>query len=145
MIVQLKKMKCTPETNGCASCRVLNLLCRVTDRVTGETHVRGAVGKMMLRIDRLTKTNEDLKRENEQLIQQNALQKRNYDLLETECYLLRSENISVRDELHHTNHPYTDDDAFAGEVCSFFYLWVLVSFWMNATLLRNLGLIRLLG
>lgn len=56
-------MKCTPDVDGCGCCRIPNLACKVTDRVTGETFVRGAAGRMFQEIDRLEKENLDQKQE----------------------------------------------------------------------------------
>ncbi|KGO71912.1 hypothetical protein PITC_026320 [Penicillium italicum] len=69
---KLKKMKCTPDPGGCGCCIVLNIPCKVTDRVTGETSVRGEVGRMRALIGSLTKQAEDLKEQITQLQQKNA-------------------------------------------------------------------------
>lgn len=64
-------MKCTPEPAGCVCCLALNIPCKVTDRVTGETWVRGEAGRMRALIDDLKKQTEDLKEQIAQL--QNCL------------------------------------------------------------------------
>ncbi|KAJ5834723.1 hypothetical protein N7447_000749 [Penicillium robsamsonii] len=69
---KLKKMKCTPDPRGCACCLVLNIPCKVTDRVTGETWVRGEAGQMRDLIERLRKQTENLKEQITQLQQKNA-------------------------------------------------------------------------
>ncbi|KAK4863635.1 hypothetical protein LT330_002413 [Penicillium expansum] len=69
---KLKKMKCTPDLGGCACCLILNIPCKVTDRVTGETWVRGEAGQMRALIESLTKQTEDLKEQITQLQQKNA-------------------------------------------------------------------------
>jgi hypothetical protein len=115
MIIQLRKMKCTPDADGCACCRVLNLPCRVTDRVTGETFVRGAAGKMILLIDNLNKMNGDLKQANELLKQQNAEKERTYQNLESQFYGLRSQYLDLRDELEQErrkNNSFSDQFAY---------------------------------
>ncbi|KAJ5236381.1 hypothetical protein N7489_006472 [Penicillium chrysogenum] len=69
---KLKKMKCTPDPGGCACCLILNIPCKVTDRVTGETWVRGEAGRMRAIIESLKKQTEDLKEQVTQLQQKNA-------------------------------------------------------------------------
>ncbi|KAJ5694532.1 hypothetical protein N7536_004944 [Penicillium majusculum] len=69
---KLKKMKCTPDSAGCACCLILNIPCKVTDRVTGETSVRGETGRMRALIENLKKQTEDLKEQITQLQQKNA-------------------------------------------------------------------------
>ncbi|KAJ5997041.1 hypothetical protein N7499_006642 [Penicillium canescens] len=68
-----KKMRCTPDHTGCASCISQNLSCKVTDRVTGETYVRGEAGRMRLVIERLNDQADNLKREVMRLQQENEL------------------------------------------------------------------------
>ncbi|CAI7581763.1 unnamed protein product [Penicillium glandicola] len=68
---KLKKMKCTPDPEGCACCRILNIPCKVTDRVTGETWVRGEAGQMRATIEKLEKKVTHLQQENARL--QNCL------------------------------------------------------------------------
>ncbi|KAJ6187428.1 hypothetical protein N7519_002336 [Penicillium mononematosum] len=68
---KLKKMKCTPDPGGCACCLILNIPW-VTDRVTGETWVRGEAGRMRAIIESLKKQTEDLKEQVTQLQQKNA-------------------------------------------------------------------------
>ena len=65
-------MKCTPDPGGCACCLTLNIPCKVTDRVTGETWVRGEAGRMRAIIESLKKQTEDLKEQVTQLQQKNA-------------------------------------------------------------------------
>ncbi|KAJ5960099.1 uncharacterized protein N7479_007249 [Penicillium vulpinum] len=69
---KVKKMKCTPDHGGCGCCLVLNIPCKVTDRVTGETWVRGEAGRMWILIENLKRQNEDLKEQVTQLQQKNA-------------------------------------------------------------------------
>ncbi|KAJ5879083.1 hypothetical protein N7455_002548 [Penicillium solitum] len=69
---KLKKMKCTPDSAGCACCLILNIPCKVTDRVTGETSVRGETGRMRALIENLKEQTEDLKEQITQLQQKNA-------------------------------------------------------------------------
>ncbi|KAG0159132.1 Regulatory protein [Penicillium digitatum] len=69
---KVKKMKCTPDPGGCACCLILNIPCKVTDRVTGETWVRGEAGQMRALIDSLKKRTEDLREQITQLQQKNA-------------------------------------------------------------------------
>jgi hypothetical protein len=64
-------MRCTPDHSGCASCISQNLSCNVTDRVTGETYVRGEAGRMRLVIERLNGQADNLKREVTRLQQEN--------------------------------------------------------------------------
>ena len=66
-------MRCTPDHSGCASCISQNLSCKVTDRVTGETYVRGEAGRMRLVIERLNDQADNLKREVTRLQQENEL------------------------------------------------------------------------
>jgi hypothetical protein len=112
-------MKCTPENEGCACCRALNLPCKVTDRVTGETFVRGAAGKMRRMIEDLNKENYDLKRENGLLKQEIAQKDLRYEQLELSCEDLKVRYFQMRDErerkLYKTD-PFSDN--FAYEVCS---------------------------
>ncbi|KAJ5804700.1 uncharacterized protein N7518_001003 [Penicillium psychrosexuale] len=68
---KLKKMKCTPDLRGCGCCLILNIPCKVTDRVTGETWVRGEAGRMCALIENLQKQNMDLKEQIAQLQQKN--------------------------------------------------------------------------
>lgn len=65
-------MKCSPDADGCAACRSLNIPCKVTDLVTGETMVRGEVGQMRELIARLKGRNEHLEGQIVQLQQKNA-------------------------------------------------------------------------
>ena len=65
-------MRCTPDPGGCASCLSLNIPCKVTDRVTGETLVRGEAGQMRAIIESLKKQIEDLKEQTAQLQRKNA-------------------------------------------------------------------------
>lgn len=65
-------MKCTPDPGGCACCLILNIPCKVTDRVTGETWVRGEAGRMRALIENLEKQTKDLKEQITQLQQKNA-------------------------------------------------------------------------
>lgn len=65
-------MKCTPDSAGCACCLILNIPCKVTDRVTGETWVRGEAGRMRALIENLKKQTEDLKEQITQLQQKNT-------------------------------------------------------------------------
>ncbi|OQD66933.1 hypothetical protein PENPOL_c004G09130 [Penicillium polonicum] len=69
---KLKKMKCTTDSAGCACCVVLNIPCKVTDRVTGETWVRGEAGRMRALIESLKKQAEDLKEQITKLQQKNT-------------------------------------------------------------------------
>lgn len=65
-------MKCTPDLRGCGCCLILNIPCKVTDRVTGETWVRGEAGRMCALIENLQKQNMDLKEQIAQLQQKNS-------------------------------------------------------------------------
>ncbi|KAJ5338093.1 hypothetical protein N7452_004821 [Penicillium brevicompactum] len=89
---KLKKMRCTPDVNGCGCCIVLNLPCKVTDRVTGETFVRGAAGKMYQEIYKLQQESID--------------QKMQIAIWQHKCALLEQmvENLQER-----TNTPVSDD------------------------------------
>ncbi|KAJ5163276.1 uncharacterized protein N7500_005106 [Penicillium coprophilum] len=69
---KLKKMKCTPDPEGCGCCLVLNIPCKVTDRVTGETWVRGEAGRMRNLIEKLKTQSENLKEQVTQLQQKNT-------------------------------------------------------------------------
>ncbi|OQD87106.1 hypothetical protein PENANT_c006G08973 [Penicillium antarcticum] len=70
---KVKKMRCTPDHNGCASCISHNVPCRVTDRVTGQTYVRGEAERMRVMINRLSKQADTLQREVAVLQQENEL------------------------------------------------------------------------
>ncbi|KAJ5774304.1 hypothetical protein N7457_009200 [Penicillium paradoxum] len=67
-----KKMKCSPDPGGCASCRSLNIPCKVTDLVTGETMARGEARKMREDIRRLQEQKADLECQIVQLQQKNT-------------------------------------------------------------------------
>ncbi|CAG8055378.1 unnamed protein product [Penicillium salamii] len=89
---KLKKMKCTPDFYGCSCCLALNLPCKVTDRVTGETFVRGAAGRMCQEIDRLR--------------QESVNQKQQIVNWQQKCVELQQSLDSVRGRLA---TPYSDD------------------------------------
>lgn len=118
-------MKCTPDTDGCGCCRALNLQCKVTDRVTGETFVRGAAGRMCLMIENLDKTNGELKRENKLLKQEIAHKDHKNQWLEEKYQELKAQLI-LRDRAQGRemmkNNPFSDD--FAYEVCVLFRLCI---------------------
>ncbi|OOQ90927.1 hypothetical protein PEBR_01888 [Penicillium brasilianum] len=69
---KIRRFKCDPGLTGCLGCLDAGLDCKVTDRVTGETYVRGAAGRMAAEIEALKahvaalqEENNDLKRETE--------------------------------------------------------------------------------
>ncbi|KAJ5748538.1 uncharacterized protein N7511_010234 [Penicillium nucicola] len=68
-----KKMRCTPDHDGCASCITHGLPCKVTDRVTGQTYIRGEAEQMRLRIKALNDQAEELKGKIAVLRQENEL------------------------------------------------------------------------
>jgi hypothetical protein len=70
--MQIRRFKCDPGRTGCLGCLDAGLDCKVTDRVTGETYVRGAAGLMAAEIEALNahvtalqEENSALKRETE--------------------------------------------------------------------------------
>jgi hypothetical protein len=82
-------MRCSPDTNGCAACLACGILCRVTDRVSGETMVRGEIGHMKALIFRLKNKTALLEEQIQQLQQKNSqLQQqmeRSYDSYMDQC------------------------------------------------------------
>ena len=56
-------MKCTPAVDGCSCCDSAGIPCQVTDRVTGETFVRGAAGRMSQEIEKLRQESANQKQE----------------------------------------------------------------------------------
>jgi hypothetical protein len=90
MNIQAKKMRCTPDHNGCASCISQNLPCRVTDPVTGQTYVRGEAGRMRQVIDRLNEQAETLRREITRLQQENELLQSSHMDLKSQLSLYKS-------------------------------------------------------
>ncbi|OGE57814.1 hypothetical protein PENARI_c001G07968 [Penicillium arizonense] len=85
-----KKMRCTPDHSGCASCISQNLSCKVTDRVTGETYVRGEAGRMRLVIERLNGQADNLKREVTRLQQENELLRDSHAELKSRINMYKS-------------------------------------------------------
>lgn len=52
-LFQLRKLRCDPHPDGCAPCTYISKPCCVTDRVTGETYIRGTFKRMQEKIDAL--------------------------------------------------------------------------------------------
>lgn len=85
-------MKCTPDVNGCGCCIGLDLPCKVTDRVTGETFIRGAAGRMRQEIN-------DLQQESRE-------QKRQIENWQHKCALLQQMVEGLQGRM---NTPFSDD------------------------------------
>ncbi|KXG47164.1 uncharacterized protein PGRI_039100 [Penicillium griseofulvum] len=101
---KLKKMKCTPDPGGCACCLILNIPCKATDRVTGETWVRGEAGRMRDLIESLKKQTEDLKEQIKQLQQKNTqLQACLGDSYRPNIMGHYESDLGLRDLEHHQN------------------------------------------
>ncbi|CAL5870173.1 uncharacterized protein PFLUO_LOCUS4408 [Penicillium psychrofluorescens] len=78
---QLRKMRCDPRPTGCAPCIAGGLPCQVTDRVTGETYVRGAASRMKEQIN-------SLQAQIQQLRERNLTLERRNELLENQIEIL---------------------------------------------------------
>ncbi|KAJ5581891.1 hypothetical protein N7535_000511, partial [Penicillium sp. DV-2018c] len=69
---KIKRMRCSPGDTGCVGCLQCRLPCKVTDRVTGETVVRGEVARMRSILMRLRTRHAQLEEQVQQLEQKNA-------------------------------------------------------------------------
>ncbi|OJJ51289.1 hypothetical protein ASPZODRAFT_138396 [Penicilliopsis zonata CBS 506.65] len=57
---KVNKLKCDTNPDGCTNCTRMNQQCFVTDRITGETAVRGALRQVQACNDRLQAENQRL-------------------------------------------------------------------------------------
>ncbi|KAJ5307690.1 hypothetical protein N7476_008346 [Penicillium atrosanguineum] len=62
-----RRLACDPNPGGCAACSNVDLPCQMTDRVTGETLVRGEVKRLRANFAALLKTVTELREENQRL------------------------------------------------------------------------------
>ncbi|KAJ5130987.1 uncharacterized protein N7515_007026 [Penicillium bovifimosum] len=69
---KLKRMRCSQGETGCAACLACGIPCKVTDRVSGETMVRGEVARMKALIFKLRSKTALLEEQVKQLEQKNA-------------------------------------------------------------------------
>ncbi|KAJ5808632.1 hypothetical protein N7474_009901 [Penicillium riverlandense] len=86
---KLRKMRCDPRPTGCAPCIAGGLPCQVTDRVTGETYVRGAASRMKKQINSLQAQIQQLRERNL------ALERRN-ELLEDQIEILCEQTARLK-------------------------------------------------
>ncbi|KAJ5601909.1 hypothetical protein N7510_011443 [Penicillium lagena] len=86
---KLRKMRCDPRPTGCTPCIAGGLPCQVTDRVTGETYVRGAASRMKEHISNLQAQIQQLRERNL------ALERRN-ELLEDRVKILCEQAARLR-------------------------------------------------
>lgn len=74
ILSQLRKLRCDPGPNGCLPCTSNKHPCQVTDRVTGETFLRGEAGHLKtqnealrVQVAELEETVSQLRAENQSL------------------------------------------------------------------------------
>ena len=58
--LQIRKMRCDDQPDGCASCRQAQTECKTTDRITGKAAVRGYVESLESRLADLERHNREL-------------------------------------------------------------------------------------
>lgn len=67
LVQQIRRFKCDDVKGGCLMCLRSGIECRMTNRVTGETMVRGGVEGVVINFDDIQRENEEVKEENEKL------------------------------------------------------------------------------
>lgn len=67
LIQQIRRFKCDEVKGGCLMCLRSGIECKMTNRVTGETMVRGGAEGVVINFDDIQRENEEVKEENEKL------------------------------------------------------------------------------
>lgn len=87
LIQQIRRFKCDEVKGGCLMCLRSGIECKMTNRVTGETMVRGGAEGVVINFDDIQRENEEVKKENEKL--------------RDEIEQLRSVNGKLQDQLQY--------------------------------------------